>query len=97
MIKGDKVSAYGVTRDKDGREVIEEWRMCQHCQASWHYQPGSGHKVGLCSYCNGLLCTNCLKMDWYKTDDRCVPFSEGMDSISNDYIYNPNLNIFLRK
>lgn len=97
MIKGNKPSAYGSTLDAQGRRIEVEFRQCSHCQATWPYQPGSGRHVGLCNYCKGLLCSSCLQRNWQKTSKGCVPFSEGMESISNDYIYNPNVGIFLRK
>lgn len=97
MIQGDKPSAYGRTLDAKGRVVEVEFRQCAHCQFSWIYKPGSGRKVGLCLYCNGLLCTKCLKREWYKTSKGCIPFSEGMDSVSKDFIFSEELGIFVRK
>jgi len=97
MIKGNKPSAFGSTLDVNGRRIETEFRQCSHCQFTWPYQPGSGRHVGLCKFCNGLLCSDCLKREWYTVDKRCVPFSEGMQSISRDFIYNDQLGIFLRK
>jgi len=97
MIKGNRASAYGSTLDAKGRRVEQEFRQCSHCQATWPYQPGSGRHVGVCSFCTGLLCTLCLQREWYKVDNRCVPFSEGMEATSRDYIYNPTVGIFVRK
>jgi hypothetical protein len=99
MIKGNKPSGFGVTRDSFGREIVTEFRQCSHCQATWPYVKGANvgnRKVGLCDYCMGLLCTNCLKTRWKMVDKRCVPFSEGMEENTGKYQYT-NSGIFIRK
>ena len=97
MIQGNSVSAYGSTLDEFGRKKEVEFRQCGHCQASWPYIPGSGHRVGMCGYCYCLLCTTCAGLKYKQVDNKCVPFSEGMQENSNKYKYDPNVGIFLRK
>lgn len=97
MIQGNKPSAYGVTLDAQSRKIEVEFRQCSHCQATWPYQAGSGNHVGLCKFCNGLLCGACLQREWQKTSRGCVPFSEGVAAASKNYIYNPAVGIFMRK
>ena|SRR5579864_8832468 len=99
MIKGNKPSAYGVTRDANGREILTEFRQCSHCQSTWQYIPGVsfGRRVGLCDYCMGLLCEVCIKRRWQMVNQKCVPFSEGVAENSNKYIYDDFRGIFLRK
>lgn len=97
MIKGDKVSGYGITLDEKGKRIVQEFRQCSHCQYSWPYQPGSGRKYGMCTYCVGLLCTKCLAITWKKVSNKCVPFSEGIAYDTKDYILDENTGIFLRK
>lgn len=69
MIRGNKASGYGATRDEKGRLIEVEYRQCSHCQVSWIYQKGSGTTRGLCFHCNGLLCGSreCMLME-------CMPF-----------------------
>jgi hypothetical protein len=69
MIRGNKASSYGVTKDDKGRLLEQEYRQCSHCQTSWIYHKGSGTQRGLCYHCNGLLCgrRECMMMD-------CLPF-----------------------
>lgn len=54
MITGYRPSGFYVTGEAG--QVQGETRQCVHCQYTWEYVPGSGHRRGFCLKCHGLLC-----------------------------------------
>lgn len=98
IIKGkNAISAYGVTHDALGREIVQEFQQCSHCQFTWIIQTGSGKKIGFCTYCSGLLCNKCVAIKWKRVSTKCVPFSEGVAYDTKNYVLDENIGIFLRK
>lgn len=95
MIVGNKPSSYGVTLDENFRKKEVEFRQCSHCQTSWEYKPGSGHKVGMCYYCLGLLCTDCLIIRNTRAEPQCLPYYDTALSGNKKYVLEGN--IFVRK
>ena len=101
MITGHKPNGFFQTVSPTGQRLEGETRMCVHCQYTWIYQPGSGHRRGWCLKCNGLLCGRpaCaaqqrrLVASFADQTRSCVPYTDGVERQRDRYAQDPRYQV----